>query len=147
MPKLVHNKKIKRDYEIVEKLEAGIELRGFEVKSLKSGQGSLDGSFISIRGGEAFVLNMYIPPYQPANTPKNYDPNRARKLLLTKKEINHLVGLEKQKRLTVVPVSVYNKGRHIKLEIAVARGKKAHDKREDIKKRDTDREIRRTLKS
>ena len=90
---------------------------------------------------------MQIPPYQPANTPKDYDPLRNRRLLLTKKEISSLLEEEKQKGLTIIPLSVYNKGRKLKLEIAVVRGKKKYDKRETIKKRDTDREIRRTLKN
>lgn len=142
---LISNKKALFDYEILEKIEAGIELLGFEVKSLKAGQGSLLGSHITVRGSEAFVINMNVPPYQPANTPKDYDPMRNRKLLLTKKEISHLSGEEAQKGLTIVPLSVYNKGRKLKLEIAIVRGKKKYDKRESIKKRDSDREIRRSL--
>ncbi|KKP56413.1 MAG: SsrA-binding protein [Parcubacteria group bacterium GW2011_GWC1_34_10] len=144
---LIQNKKAYFNYEILEKTEAGIELLGFEVKSLKKGQGSLEGSHITIRGNEAFIINMQIPPYQPANTPKDYDPLRNRRLLLTKKEISSLLEEEKQKGLTIIPLSVYNKGRKLKLEIAVVRGKKKYDKRETIKKRDTDREIRRTLKN
>jgi len=144
---LVKNKKAHFNYEILEKTEAGIELLGFEVKSLKAGQGSLEGAHITLRGNEAFVINMQIPPYQPANTPTDYDPLRNRRLLLTKREIASLSGEEKQKGLTIVPLSVYNKGRKLKLEIAVVRGKKKYDKRETIKKRDTDREIRRTLKN
>jgi len=144
---LIQNKKAHFNYEILEKYEVGIELLGFEVKSLKKGQGNLEGSHITIRGNEAFIINMQIPPYQPANTPKDYDPLRNRRLLLTKKEIASLLGEEKQKGLTIIPLSVYNKGRKLKLEIAVVRGKKKYDKRETIKKRDTDREIRRTLKN
>jgi SsrA-binding protein len=144
---LIQNKKAYFNYEILEKIEAGIELLGLEVKSLKKGQGSLEGSHVTIRGGEAFVTNMQIPPYQPANTSKEYDPLRNRKLLLTKKEISALAGAEGQKGLTIVPLSVYNKGRKLKIEIAIVRGKKKFDKRETIKKRDTEREIRRTLKN
>ena len=144
---LIQNKKAYFNYEILEKIEAGIELLGFEVKSLKKGQGSLEGSHITIRGNEAFVINMQIPPYQPANTPKDYNPTRNRRLLVTKKEISRLSGEENQKGLTIVPISVYNKGRKLKLEIAIVRGKKKYDKRETIKKRDTDREIRRSLKN
>lgn len=143
---LIQNKKIHFNYEILEKYEAGIELLGFEVKSLKSGQGSLEGAYIKIRGGEAFVTGMNIPPYQVNNTPKEYDPTRSRKLLLTKKEIEELGKVEQKAGLTIVPLSVYNKGRKIKLELAVAKGKKNFDKRETIKKRDTEREIRRELK-
>ncbi len=143
---LIQNKKAYFNYEILEKIEAGIELLGFEVKSLKKGQGSLEGSHITVRGNEAFVVNMQIPPYQPANTPKEYDPTRNRRLLLTKKEIGQLSGEENQKGLTIVPLSVYNKGRKLKLEIAIVRGKKKYDKRETIKKRDVEREIRREIK-
>lgn len=144
---LIQNKKAYFNYEILEKIEAGIELLGFEVKSLKKGQGSLEGSHITMRGGEAFVINMQIPPYQPANTPKDYNPLRNRRLLLTKKEIKSLSGEENQKGLTIIPISVYNKGKKLKLEIAIVRGKKKYDKRETIKKRDTDREMRRDLKN
>ena len=119
---------------------------GLEVKSLKAGQGSLVGARVSVRGNEAFVVNMNIPPYQPKNTPKDYDAEQTRKLLLGKKEIVELSKIESQKGLTIVPLSVYNKGRKLKLEIAVVRGKKKYDKRESIKKRNTDREIRRSLK-
>jgi SsrA-binding protein len=144
---LIKNKKAYFNYEVVEKFEAGIELLGFEVKSLKNGQGSLEGAHVSVRGGEAFLLNATVPPYQVANTPDDYEPDRRRRLLLHKKEIESLVGTEKQKGLTIVPLSVYNKGGKIKVEIGIAKGKKKHDKRETIKKRDTEREIGRTLKA
>lgn len=146
MSSLIQNKKAYFDYEILEKIEAGIELLGFEVKSVKKGQGSLEGAHITIRGNEAYLINMQIPPYQPANTPKDYDPLRNRKLLLTKEEIMDLGKTEGQKGLTIIPLSVYNKGRKLKIELGVARGKKKYDKRETIKKRDTEREIRRSLK-
>jgi SsrA-binding protein len=143
---LIRNKKAYFDYEILEKYDAGIELFGFEVKSLRNGQGSLIGSYVTVRGNEAFIINMQIPPYQVANTPKDYDPLRVRRLLLTKKEIYDLEKYEKQKGLTIVPISVYNKNRKLKIEVAVVRGKKKFDKRESIKRKDTDREIRRSLK-
>jgi len=142
---LIQNKKAYFNYEILEKMEAGIELLGFEVKSLKKGQGSLEGSYVIVRGREVFVVNMQIPPYQPANTPKDYDPTRNRRLLLTKKEIERLSKGEGQRGLTIIPISVYNKGRKLKLEIAIVRGKKKYDKRETIKKRDTEREIKRSF--
>ena len=144
---LVQNKKAHFNYEILETYEAGIELLGFEVKSLQGGQGSLEGSYIKIRGREAFITSMNIPPYQVNNTPKEYDSIRSRKLLLTKKEIEELEKTEQKQGLTIIPISVYNKGRKIKLELAVAKGKKTHDKRETTKKREADREIRRTLKN
>lgn len=143
---LIQNKKAHFDYEILERYEAGIELLGFEVKSLKKAQGSLEGSHVTVRGGEAYLVNMQIPPYQVKNTPKDYEPTRNRRLLLTKKQIEELGKTEGQKGLTIVPISVYNKGKKVKIEIAVVRGKKQHDKRQSIKKRDTEREIRRELK-
>ncbi len=143
---LVENKKAYFNYEIMDKFDAGIELLGFEVKSLRKGQGSLDGSHITVRGGEVFLIGANIAPYQSANTPKDYDPRRNRKLLLTKKEIEELKGVENKKGLTIVPISVYNKGRKLKLSIGIARGKKKFDKRQTIKKRESDRETNRTLK-
>ena len=143
---LIQNKKAHFDYEILEKFTAGIELLGFEVKALRGKMGSLEGSYVTIRGGEAYLIGSSIPPFQPNNTPKDYDPRRNRRLLLTTKEIASLAGTENKKGLTIVPISVYNAGRKIKVEIGVARGKKKFDKRETIKKRETDREIRRTLK-
>ncbi len=143
---LIENRKARFNYELQEKLTAGIELFGFEVKSLRQKQGSLDGAYVIVRGGEAFLVNAFIPPYQPKNTPKEYDPRRHRKLLLTKKEIAELAGSESKKGLTIVPLSVYSKGRKIKVELAIARGKKKYDKRETLKRRDAEREMRRTLK-
>ena len=146
MANYAENRKARFDYEILEKYEAGIELLGTEVKSVRGGQMSLDGAFVIIRGEEAFLINANIPPYQAKNSPKDYDPLRNRKILLTKKEIGELGGSEKNKSLTIVPISVYNKNRKIKVGIALVKGKKKFDKRETIKKRDTDRELRRDFK-
>ncbi len=146
MANYAENRKARFDYEILEKYETGIELLGTEVKSVRAGQMSLEGAFVIVRGGEAFLINANIPPYQPKNAPKDYDPLRNRKLLLTKKEIAELAGNEKNKSLTIMPISVYNKKRKIKVEIALVKGKKKTDKRETIKKRETDREIRREIK-
>jgi len=146
MAHYAENRKARFDYEILEKYESGIELLGSEVKSVRGGQMSLEGAFVIVRGGEAFLINANIPAYQPKNAPKDYDSLRNRKLLLTKKEIATLGGSEKNKSLTIVPISVYNKNRKIKVEIALVKGKKKHDKRETIKKRETDREIRREIK-
>lgn len=146
MSVLLQNKKANLNFEILESYEAGIELFGFEVKSIRKKQGQLEGAHVTVRGGEVYVLNCTIPPFQPANAPGNYDPARPRRLLLSKKEIRELVGTEKQKGLTIVPLSVYSKGRKLKVEIAVVRGKKKHDKRETIKRKDTERELSRTLK-
>ncbi len=146
MGNYAENRKARFDYEILEKYECGIELIGTEVKSVRGGRVSLEGAFVIVRGGEAFLINANIPPYQPANAPKDYDPLHNRKLLLTKKEINELTSSDKNKSLTIVPISVYNKGRKIKIEIALVKGKKKFDKRETIKKRETDIEIRREYK-
>lgn len=143
---LIENKKAYFNYEISEKLEAGLELLGHEVKSLKNKSGSLEGAYVIVRGGEAYLINAHIPPYQPGNTPESYDPYRNRRLLLTKKEIAELSAAEGTKGLTIVPISVYIKGRKLKLSLGVGRGKKKADKRQSIKKRDTEREIGRTLK-
>lgn len=140
---LIYNKKINLDYEVMETFEAGIELIGTEVKSIRNKQGSLLGSHVTVRGGEAFLIASDIPPYQPKNVAESYDPKRNRKLLLKKSELQQLASLEAKKGLTIVPISVYNKGKKIKVQIAIVRGKKKFDKREDIKKRDTDRDIRR----
>ena len=146
MAEYAENRKARFNYEILEKYEAGIELLGTEVKSVRGGRMSLEGAFVIVRGGEAFLINASIPPYQMNNTGKEYDPLRNRRLLLTKKEIATLSGTEKNKSLTIVPISVYNKGRKIKLQITVGKGKKKSDKRESIKKRETERELRREYK-
>lgn len=144
---LIQNKKVRLDYVILETIEAGIELRGFEVKSLKAGHGKLDGARVVVRGGEAYVVGVNIPAWQPANTPQSYDSERARRLLLNPKEIAQITSAEGSAGLTIVPISVYNKGRSLKMEIAIVRGKKKYDKRDAIKKRDETRRIQRTLKS
>ncbi len=140
---LITNKKIHFNYEITETIPAGIELFGFEVKSLRNGQGSLDGSYVTVRGGEAFVIGMQIPAYQVGNTPKEYDPLRNRRLLLNKKEIARLGEIESRKGLTIAPISVYNKGKVLKVDLGIATGKKKFDKRETTKKREVDRNTRR----
>ncbi|HBV01503.1 MAG TPA: SsrA-binding protein [Candidatus Taylorbacteria bacterium] len=142
---LIENRKAKFNYEFLEKLDAGIELLGSEVKSLRAKLGSLEGAYVIVRGNEAFMVGAYIPAYQPKNTPKGYDERRNRKLLLTKKEIASLMGAEAKKGLTIVPISVYNRGHKLKVTLAIARGKKKFDKRETIKLRDTERDIRREM--
>lgn len=146
MTTFVENKKAHFNYEILDKYEAGIELQGFEVKSIKKNQGSLEGAYVIVRGGEAYVVNAFVPPYQENNTSKDYEPRRNRRLLLTKKEIIQLADVENGKGLTIVPISIYNKGPLLKVSLAVVRGKKKFDKRETTKKRETDREIRREMK-
>ena len=147
MTQYIQNKKAHFNYEIQKSYEAGIELFGTEVKSIKANQGSLEGSYVIVRGGEAFLSGVTIPPFQASNTLKGYDPERHRKLLLNKSEIKELADVESGKGLTIVPISMYNNKGKIKVEIAIARGKKRFDKRQTIKKRDSDREIRRTLKT
>ncbi|KKT74367.1 MAG: SsrA-binding protein [Parcubacteria group bacterium GW2011_GWB1_44_7] len=144
---LAENKKAFFNYEILEKFNAGIELLGLEVKSLKSKRGTLDGAYVSVRDNEVFLLGAVIPPYQAKNTPADYEPTRPRRLLLTKKEIGQLISWGNQRGLTIVPLSLYNSGRKIKVTVAVARGKKKYDKRETLKKREANREIQRTLKN
>ena len=144
---LIENKKARFNYEIGETYEAGIELFGYEVKSLRKGLGSLDGAYAVVRGGETFLIGAETPPFQAKNAPASYDPRRNRKLLLTKKEIRALSQEENKKGLTIVPISVYSKGRKIKVTLGIGKGKKKFDKRQSIKKREADREIRRTLKN
>ncbi len=146
MPTFTENRKARFNYEILETYEAGIELFGYEVKSIKAGRATLDGIHAIVRGGEVYIVGMDIPPYQPKNTPPFYDSKRTRRLLLNKKEIQELEKSGETKGLTLVPLSLYSKGARVKLSLAVARGKKKFDKRETIKKRDTDREIRREMK-
>lgn len=146
MKPLISHRRAKFDYEILDTYEAGIALSGTEVKSVRKGQGKLEGAHVVIRGNEGFLVGASIPPYQRANAPKNYDPEETRKLLLSKKEIVELSRESEQKGLTIVPISMYNKGRNIKLQIALVRGKKKYDKRAAIKKRESKRSIERTLK-
>jgi len=146
MPLLATNPRAKYDYEILQTYEAGIVLTGFEVKSVKLGRMSLKGAFVNIKDNEVWLLNATIPPYQPKNTPADYDPSRTRKLLLHRSEIKSLIGQIKQKHLTLIPLRVYTKKGKIKIEIALAKGKKKIDKREKIKEREAKRRIERALK-
>jgi SsrA-binding protein len=145
MANLAENRKARFNFELLEEFEAGIELVGTEVKSLKKGQASLDGSYILVRGGEAFVANLHIPPFQEKNAPENYESRRLRRVLLTKTEIKKLADADSKNGLTIVPLAVYNKGVRLKLRLAIARGKKSFDKRESIKKRDVERDLRRGM--
>ncbi|MEK7459963.1 MAG: SsrA-binding protein SmpB [Patescibacteria group bacterium] len=143
---LIQNKKVHFNYEILERYESGIELLGIEVKAVRAKHGSLEGAHIIVRGGEAFLIGATINPYQPGNTQKGYEAMRNRKLLLTKTEISELAAHESKKGLTIVPVAMYNKRRKIKVEIAVVKGKKLHDKRETMKKRESERDVLRDIK-
>jgi len=145
MKPLSENRRARFEYEILETYEAGIVLTGQEVKSVKAGRANLTGSYVITKPNGAFLLNAKIPPYQPKNAPPDYKPDRTRQLLLNNKELDYLFGKIKE-GLTIVPLSIYNKGRRIKLSIGLARHKKKQDKRETIKKREFEREKRRTLK-
>ncbi len=144
MTVLLDNRKARFDYEILETFEAGIELLGFEVKAIKAGKGSLEGSYVVVRERQAYLSGMLVSPYQENNTPEGYEPRRERRLLLSKAEIQRLADLDKG--LTIVPLKVYNKSTLIKVSIAAVRGKKKYDKRETIKKRETDRNVRREFR-
>lgn len=147
MPTLAFNKRAGFDYEILEKYEAGLALLGFEVKAIKTGHISLKESFVTSRGNELFLTNANVPPYKQAGNIKNYEPTRPRKLLLKRKEIAYLIGKSRTQGLTLIPLRVYTKKRLLKLEFAVGKGKKQFDKRDKIRKREVERNIRRILKS
>jgi len=146
MKVLAENKKAYFKYQILEKFAAGISLLGQEVKSLKTRGVNLAGSYVIVRDEEVFWIGAKIPAYQPKNLPSDYNPERSRKLLLKKSEIKYLIGKAKQKGLTLIPLRVYTKNGKIKLEFAIAKGKRKFDKRELIKKREAKREIERALK-
>ena len=142
---IASNKKAYHDYFVTETLEAGIELCGTEVKSIRLGGVNLKDSWCSIEEGEIFVKGMHISPYEKGNI-FNRDPRRERRLLLHKKEILKLFGLVKQQGVTIVPLSLYYKGSRIKLQLGVCKGKKLYDKRADIAKKTAERDIRRAVK-
>lgn len=147
MPTLAENRRARFDYDILETIEAGIVLTGQEVKSVKLGRMSLTGSFGTIHESAVWLTGASVPAYQPKNAPSNYDPSRSRKLLLHRDEIAKLIGKIKERGLTLVPLRVYSKRGRIKVELGLARGKKQHDKRETIRRREAAREIDRTLKN
>lgn len=141
------NRKARHDYDIEETFEAGIALTGSEIKSVRAGRVNLRGSFARVLNDEVFLYESHISPYEQSGTYFNHNPTRPRKLLLHRREISRLDGLVRQKGLTLVPLKIYFKGRRAKLELGVARGKKSYDKREDISKRDAQRDIERAMKS
>lgn len=147
MTDFIRHKRARFDFEILDTFEAGLVLVGHEVKAIRSGRAKLEGAHVVVRGGEAFLVGASISPFQPANTPKEYEPERTRKLLLSRKELNQIEEKSEQKGLTAVPTRLYSKNGKIKLEVAIARGKKKADKRETIKARDVKRDIERTLKN
>ena len=139
------NKKAYYNYEIIEKYEAGLVLQGQEVKSIKNGHISLTGSYVVFHANQPELIGAKVPPYQPKNTPADYNPERSRKLLLNKKEIDYLAGRANEKGFSLIPLKVYEQNGRIKLEFALAKGKKKFDKKEKIKKRDVERDIQREL--
>ncbi len=147
MKTYMSNKKALFNYEVLDTFEAGIQLLGMETKAIKSGKGSLQDAFVVQEGSEMFIVKMYIPPYQPSNTSPGYDPYQKRRILLRKSEIARVIREKESAGLTVVPISLYDKKRLIKVELALVRGKKKFDKRESLKKREANREIGRALKT
>lgn len=139
MAEYATNPKAHFDYEILETIEAGLVLEGHEVKSIKTGKMSIKGSYVKIVNNEPYLIGATISPYQPANTPKDYDPQRSRKLLLSKKEIAALTGTSHAHGLTLIPLKIYGKKGRLKLLVGIARGKKKYDKRESIKRKDIQR--------
>lgn len=154
MPILSENRRVRYDYDIIEKYESGIQLRGFEAKSARIGRMNLAGAYVIIRPSasskraaiEAWLLNADIPPYQAENTPRGYEQSRTRKLLLRRTEILELSEKLSQKGLTLLPLKVYNKNHRIKIELGLARSRKAYDKRAHIKKREAQTEIKKVLR-
>ncbi len=146
MPQLAVNKKARFDFEIRDKFEAGLVLFGHEVKAVRAGQVSLKGSFISMRTKagktELYLVNCQITPYKNAGTMPDYNQLRERKLLLKREEISHLLGKKQTEGLTLIPLKIYTSHSFLKLEFAVAKGKKKYDKRDSIKKREVDRRLR-----
>ncbi len=140
------NKKAHFDYEVLEKYEAGLVLLGQEVKSIRTGHMHLAGSYVIIKNGQPELIGAKIPPYQPGNTPEGYNPEKTRKLLLNKKELDYLQGRVNERGFSLIPLKVYDNNGRIKLEFGLAKGKKAFNKKEKIKKRDVERDIQRELK-
>lgn len=142
---IANNKKARHDYFIEETYEAGISLAGTEVKSLRMGKCSIKEAFVRVEKGEVYIYGMHISPYEKGNI-FNKDPLRVKKLLLHKYEINKMIGQMKQKGYTLVPLNVYFKGSYVKVEVGLARGKKLYDKRQDIAKKDQQREAEKQFK-
>ncbi|MHC5249066.1 SsrA-binding protein SmpB [Enterococcus sp. LJL120] len=143
---IAQNKKARHDYSIIDTIEAGIVLQGTEIKSIRNGRINLKDGFARVRNGEVYLLNVHISPYEQGNI-FNHDPLRTRKLLMHRKQIDRLIGETKNTGVTLVPLKVYLKNGFAKVLIGIAKGKKQYDKREDLKRKDINREISRTLKN
>lgn len=139
------NRRARHEYHILENFECGLVLHGYEVKSIRQGRVNIQDAYGTVRGDEAFVENMHVSPYSHGDL-RVIDPLRTRKLLLRRKQIDYLLGKTREKGLTLVPLRLYLKGAHVKLEIGLARGKKLYDKREDIAERDARRDIERAIR-
>lgn len=139
---IARNPRARHDYEILDKWEAGLVLAGTEVKALRGGRASLVGAFARVKHGEVWLEGLHVPPYDAGNI-HNHDPLRTRKLLMHRREIRRLIGAVDQKGFALVPLELYFKGPNVKIVVALGRGKKEHDRREDIKKRDAEREMAR----
>ena len=146
MKNLAVNKKARHDYDLIHKYEGGLMLSGAEVKAAKLGNIKLQGAFLTVRGGELWLKNAHIGKYSPAGEQDEYDPTRERKVLLHKRELKSITGKKQSQGLTIVPIRVYTKGNLVKVEFALARGKKKYEKREAKKKRDVDRRIKEEMK-
>lgn len=146
MPTLAYNRRAKFDYDFIETYEAGLVLLGTEVKSLRAKNVSLKGAFVTIKDGQAWLTNATIPPWQVVNAPEGYEPARPRRLLLKKSELKHLIGTKQTQGLTIIPVRLYSRGPYIKLELALARGKRKFDKKQQKKERDIARDVERLLR-
>ncbi|MFH1769841.1 MAG: SsrA-binding protein SmpB [Parcubacteria group bacterium] len=140
------NRKASYDYEILDTIEAGLVLKGFETKAIKAGKASIKGAYVKIMSGELWLIGATVSPYQPGNTPKDYDQQRSRKLLVTKTQLKHLIGKTEEKGITLVPTKLYGTRGLVKLEIGIARGKKKYDKREKIKEKEFKRRKDRVVK-
>jgi len=145
MADVARNKQASHRYHLLERWEAGLVLTGTEVKSLRGGKAQLKDGYASVRDGEVWLHNVHIPPYAPA-TRDNHEPERDRKLLMHRAEIDRLIGKTREKGLTIVPTRLYFKGSHAKVEIALARGKDVGDKRQSIKEREMKREMERAVR-
>jgi SsrA-binding protein len=145
MPDVAVNRQARHRYNLLDKWEAGLVLTGTEVKSLRGGNVQLKDGYAAVRDGEVWLHNVHIPPYAPA-TRENHEPERSRKLLLHRREIERLIGKTKEKGLTLVPTRLYFKGPHAKVEIALARGKDVGDKRQALKEREMKREMERAIR-
>lgn len=143
---LAYNKRAVFDYEFLEKLEAGLQLLGTEVKSIRAGHMSLRGAFVTIHNEETYLTNATVPPWQVKNAPGDYDPLRPRKLLIKKSELKRLIGAKQAQGLTIIPIRVYTNHGKIKCEIALARGKKRFEKKEQKREQDIQRDVDRLLR-